>query len=92
MNCKTFCLRFNRELSQLGFPEEANERKEAVHRVFNVSRQLANALVFGHPLPRDEDVNALVNKVAIVLEVCPQWLMGTGKRKAYSAKEAIEST
>ena len=92
MNHKTFCLRFNRELSQLGFPEEANERKEAVHKVFSVSRQSANALVFGNQLPADEDENAVVNKIAMVLEVCPQWLVGvSNKRKVYSSKEAAES-
>jgi hypothetical protein len=89
MNCKTFCERFNRELSLLGFPEEANARKEAVHRVFNVSRQLANAMVFGHAhsLPSAD----VLNKVAMVLEVCPQWLIGaTDKRKAYPGKEQTE--
>ena len=88
MNCKTFCQRFNRELSLLGFPEEANERKDAVHKVFNVTRNLASAMIFGHMLPPPEELN----KIALVLEVCPQWLIGsTDKRKAYSGKESAES-
>lgn len=88
MNCKTFCQRFNRELSLLGFPEDVNERKDAVHKVFNVTRHLANAMIFGHVLPAQDELN----KIALVLEVCPQWLSGaTDKRKAYPGKESAES-
>lgn len=88
MNCKTFSQRFNRELSQLGFPEELTEKTKAVAKVFGVTRHLANAMIFGHVLPSSEQLD----KIAEVLEVCPQWLSGaTDRKKAYPGKESTES-
>lgn len=88
MNCKTFSQRFNRELSQLGFPEELTEKTKAVAKVFGVTRHLANAMIFGHVLPSSEQLY----KIAEVLEVCPQWLSGaTDRKKAFPEKESTES-
>lgn len=88
MNCKVFSQRFNRELSLLGFPEELTEKTKAVAKVFDVTRHLANAMIFGHVLPSNEQLD----KIASVLEVCPKWLSGaTDRKKAWSEKESSES-
>jgi hypothetical protein len=88
MNSKVFSQRFNRELATLGFPEELFEKTKAVSKVFEISRHLANSLIFGHMLPENEQLD----RIAAILEVCPQWLSGaTDRKKAYSAREMIES-
>ena len=88
MNSKVFSQRFNRELSLLGFPEELAEKTKAVTKVFGVTRHLANAMIFGHLLPTDEQLD----KIAEILEVCPQWLSGTTERKkAYQGRETAET-
>lgn len=71
MNSKVFSQRFNRELATLGFPEELTEKTKAVSKVFDVSRHLANSFIFGHLLPGHEQLD----KIAAILEVCPQWLI-----------------
>jgi hypothetical protein len=92
MNSKVFSQRFNRELASLCFPEELMEKTRAVARVFGVSRYHANSMIYGHMLP-DEEV---LEKIAAILEVCPQWLAGatdkrsgtaTDKRKASANRE-----
>lgn len=90
MNSKVFSQRFNRELSLLGFPDELNEKTKAVAKVFGVSRHLANAMIFGHLLPAAD----VLDKIAAILEVCPQWLSGvTDRKKAYSnSKDVVETT
>lgn len=88
MNSKVFSQRFNRELSLLGLPEDINEKTKAVAKVFGITRHLANAMIFGHLLPNNEQLN----KIAEILEVCPEWLSGDASRKKpYPAKE-MEST
>jgi len=88
MNSKVFSQRFNRELSALGFPEELTEKIKAVSKVFGVTRHLANAMIFGHILPGSEQLD----KIAEILEVCPQWLGGaTERKKAYPGREMAES-
>lgn len=88
MNSKVFSQRFNRELSTLGFPEELAEKTKAVSKVFGISRHLANSLIFGHMLPEHEQLN----KIAEILEVCPQWLAGvTDKKKTYTSRETADS-
>jgi hypothetical protein len=88
MNSKVFSQRFNRELATLGFPEELTEKIKAVSKVFEISRHLANSLIFGHILPQNEQLD----KIASVLEVCPLWLSGaTDKKKVYSSRETAES-
>lgn len=77
MNSKVFAQRFNRELSLLDFPEELTEKIKAVAKVFDVSRHLANAMIFGHMLPPEEELN----KIAQILEVCPEWLGGRTERR-----------
>lgn len=77
MNSKVFAQRFNRELSLLDFPEELTEKIKAVAKVFGVSRHLANAMIFGHMLPPEEELN----KIAQILEVCPEWLSGRTERR-----------
>lgn len=84
MNSKVFSQRFNRELSMLGFPDELTEKTKAVSKVFGVTRHLANAMIFGHNLPSVHELD----KIAQVLEVCPQWLGGqTNRRRAYPERE-----
>ena len=88
MNSKVFSQRFNRELSLLGFPEDLSEKIKAVAKVFGVTRHLANAMIFGHMLPSVEQLD----KIAKVLEVCPQWLSGaTDRKKAYPGHETADS-
>lgn len=88
MNRKIFSQRFNRELSLLGFPEELTEKTKAVSKVFGVTRHLANAMIFGHALPPDGQLD----KIAEILEICPQWLGGkTERRKAYPGREMADS-
>lgn len=88
MNSKVFSQRFNRELATLGFPEELAEKIKAVSKVFEISRHLANSLIFGHVLPEER----LLDRIAAIMEVCPQWLSGaTDKKKAYSSRETAES-
>lgn len=87
MDRKVFSQRFNRELMLLGFPEEINEKTKAVSKVFDVTRHLANAMIFGQLLPTDEQLDG----IAQVLEVCPQWLCGnTERKKAYPGRETTE--
>lgn len=89
MNRKVFSQRFNRELSLLGFPEEMDEKTKAVAKVFEVTPYLANAMIFGHTLPPMEQLD----KIAQVLEVCPQWLGGAiDKKKGYLGKELYEES
>lgn len=88
MNSKVFSQRFNRELATLGFPEELLEKTKAVSKVFDISRHLANALIFGHVMPNAAELD----KIAEILEVCPQWLSGaTERRKVYPGKEVVEN-
>lgn len=88
MNSKVFSQRFNRELASLGFPEDLAEKIKAVAKVFGVSRHLANSLIFGHILPGNEQLN----KIAEILEVCPQWLGGaTDRKKTYPSREVADS-
>ena len=88
MNSKVFSQRFNRELATLGFPEELTEKIKAVSKVFDISRHLANSFIFGHLLPEHEQLD----KIASILEVCPQWLSGaTDKKKTYTVREVAES-
>lgn len=88
MNRKVFSQRFNRELSTLGFPEELTEKIKAVAKVFNVTRHLANAMIFGHVLPTLEQLD----KIGEILEVCPKWLSGaTDRKKAYTGREEVDS-
>lgn len=87
MNSKVFSQRFNRELSLLGFPEDLNEKTKAVSKVFSVTRHLANAMIFGNMLPSEDQLD----KIAEILEVCPQWLSGsTDRKKAYPGRELVE--
>jgi len=88
MNSKVFSQRFNRELSMLGFPEDIIEKTKAVRKVFGVTHHLANAMLFGHMLPPDDQLD----KIAEILEVCPQWLSGkTERKKAYPGREPTET-
>ncbi|MDR3442008.1 MAG: hypothetical protein P4L65_03215 [Legionella sp.] len=88
MNSKVFSQRFNRELATLGFPEELTEKTKAVSKVFGISRHLANSLIFGHVLPAHNQLD----KIAEILEVCPQWLGGaTDKKKAYPVRETADN-
>ncbi len=80
MSNKDFAQRFNRELAALEFPEELTEKIKAVAKVFGVSRHLANAMIFGHMLPPEEEMN----KIAQILEVCPEWLSGQTERRKSS--------
>lgn len=77
MSSKIFAQRFNRELASLDFPEELTEKIKAVAKVFNVSRHMANAMIFGQMLPSAEQLN----QIAQVLEVCPEWLSGRTERR-----------
>ena len=87
MSCKVFSQRFNRELSLMGLPEDLAEKTKAVSKVFGVTRHLANAMIFGHLLPPEEQLD----KIAEILEVCPQWLGGkTDRKKAYPGRETAE--
>lgn len=87
MNSKVFSQRFNRELSLLGFPEDIHEKTKAVSKVFDVTRHLANAMIFGNMLPSEHQLD----KIAEILEVCPQWLSGnTDRKKVYSGREVVE--
>ena len=77
MNCKVFSQRFNQELSALDFPDDLSEKIKAVAKVFDVSRHMANAMIFGQILPTEEQLNHMAH----VLEVCPHWLGGIGLRR-----------
>lgn len=88
MNSKVFSQRFNRELGSLGFPEDVTEKTKAVAKVFGITRHLANSLIFGHALPNNEQLD----RIAEILEVCPQWLSGvTDRKKAYPGRETADS-
>lgn len=83
-----FSQRFNRELATLGFPEELTEKIKAVAKVFGVTRHLANSMIFGHILPNHEQLD----RIAEILEVCPQWLGGaTDRKKVYPGRETVDS-
>ncbi|MCE3045155.1 MULTISPECIES: hypothetical protein [Legionella] len=88
MNSKVFSQRFNSELAVLGFPEELAEKIKAVSKVFGVTRHLANAMIFGHLLPSSEQLD----KIAQILEICPQWLSGaTDRKKPYPVRKETET-
>lgn len=90
MNSKVFSERFNRELALSGFPNDLAEKTKAVTKAFNVTSYLANAMIFGHLVPPYDQLD----KIASVLEVCPEWLCGnTDRKKMYTAREDMrEST
>ncbi len=88
MNSKVFSQRFNRELASLGFPEELVEKTKAVSKVFGISRHLANSFIFGQMLPGAGQLD----KIAEILEVCPQWLSGASDRKkSYLQRETADN-
>lgn len=87
MNTKIFSQRFNRELSMMGLPDDLNEKIKAVSKVFSVTRHFANAMIFGQSSPSPE----VLDNIAQILEVCPQWLSGeTSRRKGYPERIASE--
>lgn len=89
MNSKIFSQRFNRELSLLGFPEGLTEKTTAVVKVFEVSRHLANAMIFGNKVLLSPEQ---LDKIAAILEVCPQWLSGvTDRKKPYTARDTVDT-
>lgn len=88
MNSKVFSQRFNRELALMGFPEDLSEKIKAVSKVFGVTRHLANSMIFGHLLPNNDQLD----KIAQIMEVCPQWLGGTvDRKKPYTERETVDS-
>lgn len=88
MNVKVFSQRFNRELALMDLPDDFNEKTKAVAKVFSVTRHMANAMIFGHMLPPNDQLD----RIAEILDVCPLWLSGkTEKRKAYSSREIIDA-
>lgn len=91
MSSKVFSQRFNRELevSLPSLPDDLNEKTRAIAKVFGVSRHLANAMVFGHILPTNEQLD----KIAETLDVCPLWLSGkTERRKSYPTRDDRQGT
>jgi len=87
MNTKIFSQRFNRELSMMGLPDDLNDKIKAVSKVFSVTRHLANAMIFGQSSPSPE----VLDNIARILEVCPQWLSGeTSRRKGYPERMTSE--
>lgn len=88
MSNKVFSQRFNQELATFELPGDFNEKIKAVSKIFGITRHLANSLIFGHIVPDNEQLD----KIAKILEVCPQWLSGaTDRKKAYSSKETADS-
>lgn len=87
MNSKEFSLRFNRELSLSGFPEDVTEKTRAIVKVFKVTQHMAHSMIFGLAMPSTEQLN----HIARILEVCPKWLSGmTDRKKAWSGKDLID--
>ncbi len=85
---KVFSQRFNRELTGMDLPDDLNEKIKAIAKVFTVTRHMANAMIFGHMLPPEDQLD----RIAEVLDVCPHWLSGKiDKRKAYAGRETIGS-
>ncbi len=88
MSNKVFSQRFNQELATFELPGDFNDKIKAVSKIFGITRHLANSLIFGHVVPDHEQLD----KIAKILEVCPQWLSGaTDRKKAYSSKETADS-
>ncbi|PJD92860.1 MAG: hypothetical protein CK424_04620 [Legionella sp.] len=84
---KVFSQRFNRELTGMDLPDDLNDKIKAIAKVFTVTRHMANAMIFGHMLPPEDQLD----RIAEVLDVCPNWLSGKiDKRKAYAGRETIE--
>lgn len=89
MNSKVFAERFNRELVAFNLPDEPSDKIKAISKVFEISRHLANSLVLGYTLPSDEQLD----RIARILEVCPDWLCGNAdKKKVYSRREKETET
>lgn len=89
MKNKVFSERFNRKLTLLDLPDDPSDKLKAVAKVFGVSRHLANAMILGHLSPSDVELN----RIAEILEVCPQWLSGNSdKEKAFSRRDSVETT
>lgn len=83
MNSKVFSERFNRELVSFNLPDEPSDKIKAISKVFEISRHLANSLILGYTLPSEEQLD----RIAEILEVCPDWLCGkVDKKKAYSRR------
>jgi hypothetical protein len=88
MHIKVFSQRFNRELAGMDLPDDLNEKIKAIAKVFSVTRHMANAMIFGHILPPEDQLD----RIAEVLDVCPHWLSGKiDKRKAYSGREVFDA-
>lgn len=89
MNSKVFAERFNRELVAFNLPDEPSDKIKAISKVFEISRHLANSLILGYTLPSDEQLD----RIARILEVCPDWLCGNAdKKRAYSRREKETET
>jgi hypothetical protein len=87
LSIKVFTQRFNKELSLFDLPTDLAEKTKAVSKVFGVSRHMANALIFGHIMPNDEQIDT----IAKVLEVCPKWLSGKSDvKKGYFVRETAD--
>ena len=87
MNIKVFSQRFNRELAFMDLPDDLAEKTKAIAKVFSVTRHMANAMIFGHLIPPENQLE----RIAEILDVCPEWLSGkTDRRKAYSGRETVD--
>ncbi len=61
----------------MGLPVDTNEKIKAIAKVFNISRHVAHELLYSNLLPEKE----VLNIIAKVLEVNPEWLKGESKKR-----------
>jgi len=74
---KRFSERLNKELDEIGVPQNNNERVEVFSKLLKVPRFKADALLNGHTKESDPLIDALANE----LEVNAEWLLGISDEK-----------
>lgn len=75
---KRFSERLNKELDNIGVPEETSERIEILAKLIKVPKFKAEALLNGITGPDKELLNALAQE----LEVNADWLVGKSDSKS----------
>ncbi len=77
---RQFCERLNKELDDIGLPQNSMERVDALAKLLKIPRFQAELLLNGNKKPTDPLISALADE----LEVQAEWLVGTKVQKKHS--------
>ena len=77
---RQFCERLNKELDDIGLPQNSMERVDALAKLLKIRKFQAELLLNGSKKPSDP----LISTLADELEVNAEWLLGTETLKKHS--------